>query len=465
MKKRLSLFIIIFSIQFGAIAGVRDLDSVYKIPTNPFWELLLSQNNLKCNVRTSFPNNYISTEGTIYKLNGQEIIKSGEHLFIQISQTGMIFSFESKEDSMLIFKRLDKTININYNIDATQFIYQNELYNYGGYGFWKSNGALRRFNQVDKEWDIVPLNKEVISIYYNWFSDKEGRVYVPYEREMNGGIVGYDKGVKRYDSYYLDINKREWVSLGNLSKELIEITKDDWLNGIAINTEEGYLYLQNDQVFLLDFIHNQVWSSNRPDLNQFLTRRRTNMNMFVFDHKIYSYNPIEKNLLVLEYKKNDFTLMPYPIWAKSNNTLWYIVGVVIIVLISIALVWFVRQSMRLKIQSAQLKMLKTKSIQQAFVGTELTLIELLLSANAKNKKVEIHQINHVLGIKDKNVGLQKKVRSDVMNAINEKYQFITQSDVQLISSVRREEDKRFFEYFITPSEVKQIEKIIHTKED
>ena len=74
--------------------------------------------------------------------------------------------------------------------------------------------------------------------------------------------------------------------------------------------------------------------------------------------------------------------------------------------------------------------------------------------------VEINEINHVLGIKDKNVGLQKKVRSDMINAINEKYQFITQSEISLISSVRKEDDKRFYEYFISATEIKSIERIL-----
>jgi hypothetical protein len=46
------------------------------------------------------------------------------------------------------------------------------------------------------------------------------------------------------------------------------------------------------------------------------------------------------------------------------------------------------------------------------------------------------------------------------NAINEKYQFITQSELQLISSVRKEDDKRFYEYFITATEIKSIERIL-----
>jgi len=83
-----------------------------------------------------------------------------------------------------------------------------------------------------------------------------------------------------------------------------------------------------------------------------------------------------------------------------------------------------------------------------------------LAASKKDNNTEIHEINHVLGIKDKNVGLQKKVRSDIINAINEKFQFITQSESPLICSVRKEDDKRFYEYFIPASELKSIERIL-----
>ena len=47
-----------------------------------------------------------------------------------------------------------------------------------------------------------------------------------------------------------------------------------------------------------------------------------------------------------------------------------------------------------------------------------------------------------------------------MNAINEKYHFITQSTTNLITSVRKEDDKRFFEYFVEPSELSTIKRII-----
>jgi hypothetical protein len=126
-------------------------------------------------------------------------------------------------------------------------------------------------------------------------------------------------------------------------------------------------------------------------------------------------------------------------------------------------IWLFKQSIKKKIEQAQLKVLKTKTVNQAFTETETSLIQLLLNAYSTKQNVEIAAINHVLGIKDKNIGLQKKVRSDVINAINDKYVFITQGEINLIGSVRKEDDKRFFEYFVVPTEVKTVQKMIEKK--
>jgi hypothetical protein len=132
-------------------------------------------------------------------------------------------------------------------------------------------------------------------------------------------------------------------------------------------------------------------------------------------------------------------------------------------LVIILIIFFIRlfkHSVKKRIENAQLKVLKTKTMNQAFTETEISLIQLLINASGAKQNVEISEINRVLGIKDKNLGLQKKVRSDVINAINDKYTFITQGEINLIASVRKEDDKRFFEYFIVPTEVKTVQKLI-----
>jgi hypothetical protein len=152
--------------------------------------------------------------------------------------------------------------------------------------------------------------------------------------------------------------------------------------------------------------------------------------------------------------------MNFSIWGNDYMKLIYALSICLMIILLVLFIRLFQKSVKKKIEIAQLKVLKTKTMNQAFTETETSLILLLLNASNIKQNVEISAINHVLGIKDKNVGLQKKVRSDVMNAINDKYSFITQGENNLIGSVRKEDDKRFFEYFIVPTEVKTIQKLI-----
>jgi hypothetical protein len=184
------------------------------------------------------------------------------------------------------------------------------------------------------------------------------------------------------------------------------------------------------------------------------------MTVFYYKGQFYKYQLNTQSFKFWKLDMNDFQLMDFPIWGRDYSTSLLIAGIVLAIIVVVVMLWWINRSVRKKIEKAQLKALKTKSINQAFTEIELGLIQLLIDAYHSKHNVEIADINHVLGIKDKNIGLQKKVRSDVMNAINDKYMFITQGETNLIGSVRKEDDKRFFEYFIAASEVKTLQKII-----
>jgi hypothetical protein len=182
--------------------------------------------------------------------------------------------------------------------------------------------------------------------------------------------------------------------------------------------------------------------------------------MFIFKDKVYSYDLTTQSFITFPFTLADFELMRSGIWG-STSILYNILIIILVLLLVVGFsYWIFNRTVHRKLEIEQLKILKNKTVNQAFTGTEVALLNLLCSASQRKELVEINQINHVLGIKDKNIGLQKKVRSDVMKAINEKYEFITQSNQPVIGSSRKEEDKRFFEYFITPSELNTIKRIL-----
>jgi hypothetical protein len=439
------------------------LDTVYFVKKTPFLQKILSSQDLYANINLSPDNYIIPVMGTLYAPNGQEIIMDDELIYVNIQQTGFVYQLFSQKDSLLEFRRIDRTININYNIGCYNFLHQGQLYSYGGYGFWKTNGHIRQFNAMDKQWDIVPMNDEIFSNGNRWYSKKAEKLFVPFQIIMNTGLkfIPENQLESQWESYYLDLKQKAWFKLGMLDPSVRKIFAEDKNPTAFLSVENGFLHLINDEIYYFNFIENKIYKSIKSDYNQFFIRRFGFRNVFEYKEQIYFYYPSSGQFEKVPFNLSNFELLKFPIWRRDTGSDKYVAFVLLFITIIFFITRYFKQKIQQRIVLSQLKHLKAKSVSQAFVGTEISLIEMLLQASLANKKIEIHQINHVLGIKDKNMGLQKKVRSDVINSINDKYQIITNSPNPLIVSIRKEDDKRFLEYFVLPSEVREIQKIIN----
>lgn len=461
-KKIKFLSILVFILLFGPIsAQFIPCERTYKVPFSPLLQKLRSMPDYNGNIFLGSSAKILPLQGTSFGPNGQEIIQHNRKLYVFLAQTGFIFQMDEPVGDSVIFRKIDNTININYNIDCTNFIYKDQIYNYGGYGFWTKSAHFRKYNTVDQEWDIIPTNIEVFTADYDWFSPKEGRLYVPFQKIEKKGLkdTKFSNGVFEYTSYYLDLKTSDWIKIGKLSGGLIQLLNQK-NNYVHYAHDNGRIFIINDEAYLFDYINNKIYKSKKADINQFFIRNAHDLTVFYYKGSYYKYIPSTQTFKNWKLNLNDFQELNFPIWGTDYTILFIITGLVLVILVIVFVAWYVNNTVRKKIEKAQLKALKTKSMNQAFTETEMSLIQLLINAHDAKRNVEIAEINHVLGIKDKNIGLQKKVRSDVMNAINDKYMFITQGETNLIGSVRKEDDKRFFEYFIAASEVKTIQKLM-----
>jgi hypothetical protein len=467
--KKYLFFTILSFIYFLPIlqAQNRELPAQVFTPKTPFLTKIIENKALSTKIFMSKSTEIIPTTGPVYQGVMQELIKAHDTVYILLERTGVVFVMDPAVDTSknYSFHRIDQTININYNIECNNFLYKNRLYSYGGYGFWKLNGLLRSYNFSDNEWDIVPANKEIVSNGYNWVDHKDGKLYVPFQLLINAGVKGLENNTdeRKYDSYSLDLNLMEWKKLGSLSFQARKLVQENIIINTFLTTDNGFLFIINDVVYYFDFIHNSIFKSKNTEFNQYLLRRSPNEDIYYYNDSLYKYANNSKGFDQRALLMTDFTKLDFPIWGLDNNYYYLVALIFILAIIMTFFIWLYNKMVKKKIQQSNLKILKTKSIGQAFIGSELSLIQLLLEAASKDMHVEINQINHVLGIKDKNIGLQKKVRSDVINTINEKYAIIVNADIPLISSIRKEEDKRFYEYFINEEEIKSIKKILDKK--
>ena len=452
MRKRLVL--VFFGLFFTILAWSQYPDSILVAEKSNYLTGLLSKKG-SVQYIMGVPNKMVQPRDKFHYEKPLLFIKTDSTLYLSFSGSGRMYKLDREDDSSYIFSRLDRTENINYNLGANYFSYKGQVFSFGGYGFWKSNGNLKIFNQKDKEWDIVPLSEEIIPQYYpfeaSWFNNATGKLFIPLQSIVNAGIIGteYLKGNVIPYSYELDINTKQWKKLGKTNAVLIEIITNGQQ---SFRSEKGLILLYYDKVYLIDFNANKVYSSNSSFFNQSIARKGTADFVYEKDGFIYSYNYAtkESDSLIIDYKY--FKDTGLSIWEPMYNfTLLF--SIVLLIITFIIIIYIVRKKKKIILDAP----VPEKNYRIQFTDTEIALLKLLILKVSDNQRANINEVNYVLGLKHKNTGLQKKVRSDTFSNINEKFRYITKFDDPLIQSIRSEIDKRYFEYFINSNHISLIE--------
>ncbi|MFN6375098.1 MAG: hypothetical protein ACK4YD_08020 [Chitinophagia bacterium] len=401
-------------------------------------------------------NVFLHPNDPVYASKPQVLIKNEHSFWISIASSGRVYQYVSEDDTSYLFKRLDNSLNQNYNIGGYYFTHNEKLYCFSGYGFWKNNGTLKTFNPKDGEWDLIPMQREVIPQLFPmgnfWYDATSHQLYVPFQSKVNAGIMGDEniRGIIDTESSMLNLKKNRWEKIGKATGKAIELIRN---GSYSLSTSHGLLVNQGSDVYLFDYQKNTISISKNISFNQSLLRAHQKSFLYQYKNHIYHYNIINGNSDSTMFNLQDFEMIPEPIWEKQRDTP-LLIGISLSVLL---FVFFLHQTGKKKEQEkAEKSIPKIRNAKIEFTDTEKSLLKLLWSKTSAGSSASVSDINYILGIKDKKIGLQKKVRSDIFNSINEKYYFLINKKEPLILSVRSEEDKRFFEFCISPEAVSII---------
>jgi hypothetical protein len=406
---------------------------------------------------------YVSNQGilpTTYKYSqnkAQCVIKTQKDLFVFIDWTGILYKAINITDSLITFKRIDSTVNLNYNGGGSVYLHQNDIHVFGGYSFWKTNGTDKKFNEKDLQWDVVPLSEEVIPQMYPtplfWHDVKNEAIWLPYQRILNAGIKDpqYIEGKIIPYVYRLDLKTKDWEKLGSTSPELTEILSK---SRSRVETDKGLLVTDDKHLYILDFEKNKVLKSNEFSTLQSLLRRIYTDSRYFYHDTLFFFNSEKNNYDSLWIDPKKFEIMDIPIYHKESLPKPFLPIIAFIVLLFVFTYLILKRKRNVKNTAQQINVSTEskieKKITNEFTDLEQLLIEMLKQKSLLKQTATPADINYVLGVKDKNIGLQKKVRSDMINSINKKYRQVTGDSDALIKSIRNENDKRHLEYFINP---------------
>lgn len=425
-------------------------DSLVSIQNFPIFKSLFSKPDLEVilEVRHQLIKTSFSIPYFIYR--DFYVIQNPKGVFLCLVGASRVYRLVQQNDSLLYFLRNDNFIeNINYNISALYITHKGNIYNYAGYGFWKTNGLLRKYNELSREWDNVPLNKELHNIFlydHSWKPEKSAKVYIFYEQWMNEGLKDPQQVLRVVpNSYILDISTGNISDLGTISNTVLEnLLKVKKL----VHTPEGVLLMRYPHAYYLKPLENKYYAITDNSTIQVLERGSLNGLSYYHNGKIF-FSTMDYNTL------DSLSVAALPL--KEVGRIWVhpaerytIISVSVLVVISIMVWAFKYFKKRMRKYSVPIRKNIPPLIPVPVLSeTEVALLQMLIKKTLEGKYASSNDINYIIGCKDKNIGLQKKMRSDIINGINAKYKLFSKQEVPLIESQRKEADKRYFQYAIS----------------
>jgi hypothetical protein len=89
-----------------------------------------------------------------------------------------------------------------------------------------------------------------------------------------------------------------------------------------------------------------------------------------------------------------------------------------------------------------------------FTELEKTIIKQIIEKSKNKEPFTVYELNILLGVKNKSIEIQKKIRTEAIIRINHKFNVNFNMDTVFIERIRSIEDRRYFNYFINEVNMK-----------
>ncbi len=435
-------------------------DSVYKIkPSNELKHILNYKANGVADVSVGKFDRILPFSNTPLSESIQTIVFLDNEIYITVDGCGWVYQFKGfKYDSLAEFKRIDNTYFTGNNFNSLSFGFKHNLYNIGGYGFWRSNGQLRIFSKSTNDWSIIPLNidYQIKNDEHRptlWYDIKNGQIFSLENASQNQAILESNNKIQNSvdNLYMLDLSNKRWVPLGPLSTDLRRTINEHMF---IVSTSYGMLVSDNSkiQLQLWNVGQNKVFNIDKDLASSFPLSNLDEFAFWFIHPYVYYTKRNSKMLDSIKLEPSKISKTNIKIYESNNNefefsNVFTIVGYVSVLFVLI--IYLFKKFIKKKKNIQPLDFEKPVATSDIFTETEKSLLRLLIkNININNRLTTIDEVNYILGISNKSINMQKRTRSDVINSINSKYQIYFKIENQLILRKNSEFDQRVKEFYI-----------------
>jgi len=448
--------------------------------------LVYSQNNQSIVDLSDLPANF--------SMEGYNIIKDPSGLYVLPQGTGRIYKLDTTRGYR--WQRIDSTYFTGYNFRSIAFSIDSVFYSFGGNGFWNTNGTLRNFNPFSKEWDATLLSE---NIYWTKVADgffmidtASKTLSIKAMSAPSHEVLKSSKAEKIKEGLHqLNIKTGDWTKMGKMRDTIHNVVATlPW--GLLVDYY-GVMDLANNRYFTLSKKVRAnlvaIISSSRYAYPAIATYAIDSVlyiggRFHPYDSVVISradlidtglpvYTPQEPPRLLDNVEAESFLLVLFGFLSSFLGLMLYKAKKA---QPALAVETFTVPAVEtLPVSEDNPKAVaapETEKHPTSFRSTrilelleerERLLLEFLFNHSADERLTSIEEINKVVGVQNRSVEIQKRMRSDMIGSINQKLNIITRDKKPVVDKQRSEFDKRSFEYFIHPAHMELVEKIIAKK--
>lgn len=359
--------------------------------------------------------------------------------------------YEFRNDSIL---RIDNSFEHKNQFYASSFVYNDEIYYFGGYGLFTFKNILTRYDFRTKEWELIKYkNNENVPLARNnacVFLDRENLFIIGGYTENYKTNTTTSDSKRLYDIWKLNLNTKEWNYLGDLKNKNILL-----FTNLNYSVSDKF-YFDNGKLFQFNFKENKLLSTQPKDLytNSTLEQynSKTSQIFYVLSNSDDSKKEYEVIVENFDDYKSDF--VNEEDLFESNNSTQNILLTLAVLSISLVVFYFFKKKRKPQYKN---KIILKDSI---FYYKDKVISNLSSEENELlhfffKHKHQALPMNEVVDFFSKNdatpYNTLTKKKDLVLNGLKQKLAFILEVDEEdLFITQKNTEDKRIKEIQLNP---------------
>ena len=387
-----------------------------------------------------------------FKNNGFKLVHKGGGLMISLKDAAL-----SREDNSFLFMN---------KFHGDYFEFQSEIFHFGGYGIFRSNNTLLKFDKGNSnQWDEIP--------YQNILPNEISKGIVSFSSILLGNdyyIIGGNSnfnGVNQFNTSILKFNLKtyEWKNIGEINLDLSS-------NPLIITNNDSYYIFDKDLLYIatignykitkydynFDFkpalLGNSIQMKDKPMtfISEFSkgdefsdTSSDPISNKIVYTFKPhnskYETKILQKYNLseIIDIKsKTEFPLLKN---EQSRNQFF----VPLLILISIIILNLIYKGLRKPKKENVIKLYRFENNQLYFNETQIEIDNnsiLILNMLSKSQDITSNDIVSALVKNGISFDYASKMKNKVIESLNDKFKFLTSTEEPFIKISKSKIDKR-----------------------